>query len=372
MKEFQLFQDIVDRPFDYARNWKEAHHRKVVGHFCSYTPEEIIYAAGALPFRIFGTGADISRADEHLQAYSCSFVRSALADGLSGKLAFLDGTVFPHTCDTIQRLSDIWRINLTLGFHTDIGLPVKLDSDSAREYLKSVFKKFSNELCGKLNRTISTDDLKKAAGLFNRLRGDMKRIFDLRRQYPSLISSTDLQRLVKASMLMDRDVFSEKLSAVVGALNATQPRSSRSLKRLVLSGGMCNIPAVHSLIEDCGAAIVWDDSCSGARYFEGSIDPEGDVIESIAERYIEKIECPAKHAALFRRGESLVDIVKTNQADGVIFLFLKFCDPHAFDYPYVKGLLEKAGIASTLLEIEAPLPSEEQLKTRCQAFLETL
>ena len=372
MQEFQLFHDIAAHPFDYARNWKKAHGRKVVGYFCSYTPEEIISAAGALPFRIFGSGEAISRSDEHLQAYSCSFVRSALADGLSGKLEFLDGTVFPHTCDTIQRLSDIWRINLTLGFHTDIGLPVKLDTASAREYLKSVFEKFQNELSGNLGGAITTDDLIRAAGLYNRLRSDMKRIFELRRENPSLISSNDLQSLVKASMIMDREIFSEKLSAVVGDLRAKQPQPSLPLKRLVLTGGMCNIPSVHALIEDCGAAIVWDDSCSGTRYFEGSIDPDGDIIESIAERYIEKIECPAKHTDLFRRGESLVNIAKTNNADGVIFLFLKFCDPHAFDYPYVKELLVKEGIASMLLEIEAPLPSGEQLKTRCQAFLETL
>ena len=372
MQEFQLFHDIVADPFDYARKWKKAHRRKIIGHFCSYTPEEIIYAAGALPFRIFGSGEAISRSDEHLQAYSCSFVRSALADGLSGKLDFLDGTVFPHTCDTIQRLSDIWRINLDLGFHTDIGLPVKLDTASAREYLKSVFKKFRNELSGNLDCDITTDDLKRAVGLYNRLRSDMKRIFDLRRKNPSLISSNDLQALVKTSMIMDREIFLEKLSAVVSDLKAKKPQLSLPLKRLVLSGGMCNILSVHALIEDCGAAIVWDDSCSGARYFEGAIDPDGDIIESIAERYIEKIECPAKHAALFRRGESLVNIAKTNQADGVIFLFLKFCDPHAFDYPHIKGLLDKEGIASMLLEIEAHLPSEEQLKTRCQAFLEML
>jgi len=372
MQEFQLFHDIVAHPFEYAHNWKKTHRRKIVGYFCSYTPEEIIYAAGALPFRIFGSGEAISRSDEHLQAYSCSFVRSALADGLSGELDFLDGTVFPHTCDTIQRLSDIWRINLPQGFHTDIGLPVKLDTASAREYLKSVFKKFKNELSGNLDGAITTDDLKRAAGLYNRLRSDMKRIFDLRRENPSLISSNDLQALVKASMMMDRELFSEKLSAVLSDFKAKTPQPSQPLKRLVLTGGMCNIPSVHALIEDCGATIVWDDSCSGTRYFEGSIDPEGDIIESIAERYIEKIECPAKHAALFRRGESLVNIAKTNKADGVIFLFLKFCDPHAFDYPYVRELLVKERIASMLLEIEAPLPSGEQLKTRCQAFLETI
>ena len=51
-------------------------------------------------------------ADAHLQAYSCSLVRGALEDALAGRLDFLDGAmVFPHTCDSIQRLSDIWRMN---------------------------------------------------------------------------------------------------------------------------------------------------------------------------------------------------------------------------------------------------------------------
>jgi len=238
--------------------------------------------------------------------------------------------------------------------------------------MTDVFEKFKNELSGNLGCVITTDDLIRAGDLYNRLRSDMKRIFNLRRKNPSLISSNDLQAIVKASMIMDREIFLDKLSAVASDLKATKPQPSPPLKRLVLSGGMCNIPSVHSLIEDCGAAIIWDDSCSGARYFEGAIDPESDITESIAKRHIEKIECPAKHAALSRRGESLVSIAKTYQAEGVIFLLLKFCDPHAFDYPYIKELLDKEGIASMLLEIEAPLPSEAQLKTRCQAFLEML
>ena len=64
--------------------------------------------------------------------------------------------------------------------------------------------------------------------------------------------------------------------------------------------------------------------------------------------------------------------VRQNQADGVIFLFLKFCDPHAFDYPYMKEMLEKQGVPSMLFEIEDQTSSEGQLKTRCEAFMEML
>jgi benzoyl-CoA reductase subunit C len=56
----------------------------------------------------------------------------------------------------------------------------------------------------------------------------------------------------------------------------------------------------------------------------------------------------------------------------VIFLFLKFCDPHAFDYPYMKAMLDQAGIPSLMFEIEDQLASEGQLRTRCEAFMEMI
>jgi len=372
MNNFNLFYDIANHPFDYARTWKIEKDRKVIGQFCSYSPEEIIFAAGALPFRIFGSGFAISKADEYLQTYCCSFVRSALADGLSGKLDFLDGTVFPHTCDSIQRLSDIWRMNFNFGCHMDVVLPVKTNTDSAREYLVNVLKKFRHDLEKNLGLTITNEALIRSAKKYNRLRSLMNRIYNLRRENPEVISSKDLHALVKASMIMDRDVLIEILPDVISTLEREKTHQRPRLKRLVLAGGICNLPDIYTIIENYGALILWDDSCSGSRYFEGDIHINGDIIESIGDRYTRKIVCPAKHFSLYARGEHLVDIAKKNNADGVIFVFLKFCDPHAFDYPYIKELLEKEGIPSMLLEIEASLPAEGQLKTRCQAFLEML
>ncbi len=72
------------------------------------------------------------------------------------------------------------------------------------------------------------------------------------------------------------------------------------------------------------------------------------------------------------RGESLVRQAKKHDAAGVIFLLLKFCDPHAFDYPYLKQFLDDAGIPSILLEVEEQLPSDGQLKTRFETFVDML
>ncbi|MCG8620323.1 MAG: 2-hydroxyacyl-CoA dehydratase family protein, partial [Desulfobacterales bacterium] len=77
----------------------------------------------------------------------------------------------------------------------------------------------------------------------------------------------------------------------------------------------------------------------------------------------------AKHSGNTARGEALVDLVKERQADGVIFTLLKFCDPHAFDYPYMKEILEGEGIRHLHLEMDDTQDSAGQTATRLETFI---
>ncbi len=372
MQILKQFHDIAGDPIGYARNWKAETQSRIVGYFCSYAPEEIIWAAGALPYRILGAGGTISRADGHLQAYSCSLVRGALDDALLGNLDFLDATVFPHTCDSIQRLSDIWRLNAGFDLHLDLVLPVKLNTQSAENYMQAVIKKFRRDLEAGLKVKITDRKLKKAIQTFNQIRTCLQRIYEIRRDHSDKVSSRDLHAIVKASMVMDRNVLSDRLSAVVDQLHTQKPRTDTPGKRLVLTGGICNMPEIYQPIEDAGGTVVWDDFCTGSRYFEGTVDPEGNPLNSIGQRYFNRIICPAKHRDCFSRGDSLLKMVENTRAQGVIFVLLKFCDPHAFDFPYIKELLDRAEIPSMLLEIEDQQTSIEQLETRLEAFIELL
>ena len=52
------------------KRWKEQ-GKRVVGLFCSYIPEEIIYAAGLLPFRMRAVGSvETTLGDTYLGAYA--------------------------------------------------------------------------------------------------------------------------------------------------------------------------------------------------------------------------------------------------------------------------------------------------------------
>lgn len=82
--------------------------RVPIGFFCPYVPEELIHAAGALPFRLMGTAIKMSHVQAHLPANCCHLVKSSLESLLQGDLDFLKGIIFSHTCDAMQGLAHIW------------------------------------------------------------------------------------------------------------------------------------------------------------------------------------------------------------------------------------------------------------------------
>ncbi|HRR46065.1 MAG TPA: 2-hydroxyacyl-CoA dehydratase family protein [Syntrophales bacterium] len=385
----QTMTEIAAAPLRYARRLQSETGKRSVGYVCSYTPEEIIVAAGANPLRLFGVTGELTRVDAHLQSYCCSLVRCILESGLKGDTDCLAGVVFPHTCDSMQRLSDLWRLNVTTGFHLDAVLPVKLTTESAREYYFDVLRRFREDMERESGVEITPGDLWKAYELMGQVRSLLFRIYALRCAEPKLLSGDDLLTIVKASMIMDRRQAAAMLGEIAAALSReTQevtafPGTGKDRKRLLMVGGVCNHPRLHGLIEAAGGVVVWDDLCTGARYFQDTADKtqgdtretaarEGEPLRVIAESYLQRAVCPAKHAGLTSRAERIVSLVRDKGARGVIFLHLKFCDPHAFDYPYLKTALDREKIPHLMLEIEDPLPAEGQLRTRLEAFMEMI
>ena len=356
---------------DPAGTARKEESRPVIGYLCSYAPEEIIHAAGCHPVRLFSSKSEIRLAENHLQAYCCSLVRGILEDGLAGRLDYLDGTVFPHTCDSIQRLSDIWRMNMGQAFFADVVMPAKLTTGSAKAYMKTVLEKFKTELGDHLGRSITDDDLAASIALFNRIRSSLDRIYRLKADQPDILSGKDLFTVIKAAMVMDRGDLDRCLGELISALAASPP-SDITPKRLILSGSVCDMPDLYTLIEGAGGAVVGDDLCSGQRWFEGSIPEDVAPMDGLTVRYTDRVVCPAKHSGNTARAEALISLVRERQADGVVFTLLKFCDPHAFDYPYLKDALDRENIPALHLEMDDQQINTGQTATRLETFIQMI
>ena len=362
---------IADHPFPYLRNWKIRTGKKILGYFCTYSPEEIIQAAGLLPVRILGSEESISLASKHLQSYSCSLVQSSLEAALRGELDFLDGTVFTHTCDSIQRLSDIWAENLRFSYHWDVVLPVKLHSESARTYLIQELRRFRQSLQEFIGHPISDEDLRASIALTNENRSLLRELYLRRPHNHAQFQAAQLSAIVKTATFLPKDEHNAFLKELLSRPEGSQLPSAGKV-RLFLAGSVCIHPPLFDLIEDCGAWIVGDDLCTGWRYSAEDVSLAGDPVEALAERFFRRVPCPCKHNPAVDRGEYLRHMVEASQAQGVVFFLLKFCDPHAFDYPDLKEKLERQKIPTLLVEIEPGSVSLGAVETRVKAFVETL
>ena len=370
MKEVTPFYRAMDDPAASGRNIT---HKKILGTLCSYAPEELIYAAGYHPMRLFSSKADNHLAQNHLQTYCCSVVRGILEDSLAGRLDFLHGTVFVHTCDSMQRLSDIWRLKGRYPFFTDVILPAKMHAPSAQTYMAAVLERCKTDLETDTGRPVTTQALADAIRIYNRIRKNLARIYALKSRYPAALQNKDLLALVKGSMVMDRQAAADHLDKVIlrlaSAVPDTKDAPKTPFKRLLLSGSVCDMPGLYDLFQETGAAVVGDDLCTGRRWFDGLIPEDMEPMAAITRRYAQRLVCPAKHQDLHTRAQQLIDQARQVAADGVVFVLLKFCDPHAFDYPHLKTCLDDAGIKSLVLELDDSQDSQGQLATRIETFI---
>ena len=78
-----------------------------VGWFCTYTPIEILDAAGVIPYGI-RLDSGMGHEDIYLGDSMCSYVRGCLGGALTGAYDFLDGVVITHSCECMRRLYDAW------------------------------------------------------------------------------------------------------------------------------------------------------------------------------------------------------------------------------------------------------------------------
>lgn len=170
---------------------------------------------------------------------------------------------------------------------------------------------------------------------------------------------------------MRREEHNRMLQGLLEGLESAAPDEDGGTPLLV-SGSICATPDLMELVMELGADVVDDDLCSGHRYVEGMVDEGEEPVQAIARRLWERVNCPCKHQTREDHAAFLLRRVEESGAQGVVFFLQSFCEPHLFDIPYLKGLLQEKEIPSLVLESELQSFSRGQLRTRLQAFIETI
>jgi benzoyl-CoA reductase/2-hydroxyglutaryl-CoA dehydratase subunit BcrC/BadD/HgdB len=152
---------------------------------------------------------------------------------------------------------------------------------------------------------------------------------------------------------------------------ADGPRPKRA--RLTFYGCINDDVTLIRLIEECGAHVVMDDTCIGARGLLGSVPDGADPLGGFVQYYFRGFQCPRTYrGTALSRFDYLVEAAREYGASGVVLYMLAFCDPHKFDVVDVRRHLEGAGLGSLVLEDDYTVSNLESMRTRIQAFVEML
>jgi benzoyl-CoA reductase subunit C len=309
-----------------------------------------------------------------LQSFACSLARGALDAALSGDLDFLDRMVFAHTCDTIQNLTDIWRRNAPKMRAMVLSTPVLTTGAAPFTFLRSELAR-CRALLEEENGPISEEALWADINLYEKHRSMMRLLYGLRRDHPWSLSAEQMLWVVLSSFLIRKEdhlPLLEQLIRAGGTPFGRCPPKADNRPKVFVAGSVCQSAQYMAAIEEAGCVVADDDLCTGARAFAAEIPSERDPLSCLARMYLARPPCPAKHTPGYDPGADILAQARRASADGVVFLFTKFCDPWSFDYPHVRRTLERASMPSLLIEIEQHLPPSGNFSTRVAAFAEMI
>ena len=135
---FDQFKEIYTDRHEYAKAWKEKTGGKVLGYFCTYVPEEILYAANILPVRILGSHEPQDVTEPHIFAMFCPFCRDCLAQGLKGRYDYLDGIMIAQSCLHIRQAYTSWDLHIPTDYSYYLPPPMHVLSPRAIPFVKQV------------------------------------------------------------------------------------------------------------------------------------------------------------------------------------------------------------------------------------------
>jgi benzoyl-CoA reductase subunit C len=337
------------------------------GFLTAYVPEELLHAAGFTPVFIFHTPDDEGHARAHLPGFTCWIAGSALDQALAGRLDGLAGMALAQTCDTMQGLTDIWRRNVAHIPLFHFGMPLRLDSPSARVYLLAELRSLRERIQALTGRRVVDDALRGSIALYNRTRALVRRLYARAADF----APPDLYALVRAAFQTPKETYNDHVAWLLEQPTIPPGREAQgSSPRVLLAGCGLADPVLFDVVAQASGRVAGDLLDLGERYFDANV-ADGDLLEALADRLLALVPTPTKHHARSSRATHLLSLVRERRADGVIFARQKFCDPHGFDYVLMAQALDRAGVPHLLVELEQASQAG-QLRTRVEAFMEML
>ena len=373
---FESFSEARRNGFVTAKALKDK-NIPLVGTFCTYMPQEIAMAAGAVVVSLCSTSDEtIGEAEKDLPRNLCPLIKSSYGFGKTDKCPyfyFSDIIVGETTCDGKKKmyeyLGEFKDVHVMQLPNTQVGLK---SYELWREEIVTLKKVIEN----KFSVQITDEQISEAIKLKNRERVALKNFYTIGQLKPAALTGTDILKVVYgATFKFDKEASIKELESLTEKVRAEYDAGKRldSKPRILITG--CPIGGaaekVVKALEENGAYVVAFENCTVAKANELLVDENKNVYDALAEKYL-AIGCSCMSPNP-NRMDLLGKMIEEYKVDGVVDVVLQACHTYAVETLSIKRFVNGThNIPYMSVETDYSQSDVGQLNTRMAAFVEML
>ena len=336
-------------------------------------PEEIILAAGMLPFRVTGYyGGERKSADKYLE-YSFGAIWKGLWESIAEDYAgLMDHLVFCSSSDMFLKLFYYFRTMQRLEPERALPELRYLDYELVEHSFKSQernereLRDLIETVEGWSGKKVTKEDLAAAIALCNEYREALTEFSALRGRDDCRVTGSEALIVIGGSMFMEK---AEAIRLIRAVTEAAKGWKAAEGARVYYVGSPQETTEVYELAEANGLNFVGEDHDMGARMFDTQVRTDIEPVSALADRLLKRMPSSEK-GSIAARVKAVGDKLEETGAEGLLTYMNNNDEAYVWDYPSIrKNVLEPRGIPSDTVQKQTwPLTEPEALAAQFRAF----
>lgn len=387
LKHLIYFEDLLQDANNALVQKASADGRLALAYNCSYIPELLLDVEGCFGVRLRAprcTNPDL--ATYYMTNRSCPYSKSILERAFEGGYNFIDALLGQECCTTMNRMEQYFDycklIPKEKFFISFIDMPLKKTEWHAGYFRRQIEQKIIEPLERVYGVDFSEEKLLAAIEQYNEVCRIISEIGDMRKLPNPPVTGYEFHVIQLVSLTCPKDLILPYLRETLEEIKQREPEPKFPFRaRVMVAGSEIDDPDFTKLLESCGAYVVADRYCFGSipGREEIIVRPGEDVLQAIADHYIQTNQCPRAMGPenVVARKQFLYKIAQEYGAEGVIVENMKFCEYWGYERAQAaQWMRDGFSLPGTLpvcqIEKDYTNAATGQLRTRFQAFVESL
>jgi bcr-type benzoyl-CoA reductase subunit C len=346
--------------------------KKVIGCFPYYVPEELVHAAGMVPFGVWGAEGTPQKAKEYFATFYCTIAQMGLELALTGKLDKLSGVIMPCLCDVTRPLTQNFKAAVPQIPLIFLAHPQNRRPAYGVDYTVAQYSNVKESLEKISGAKITDDALRASIRVYNASRKARREFVRQACEHPEAVSAVARSAVLKSAFFMLKEEHTALVTELNAALSAL-PKSTWKGVKVVTSGILVDSVKLLSIFDELGIAIAADDVAQESRAIRQDAPETGSPMRALAEQFAAQDQDPILYdPAIDTRPPHVVNLVKKSGAKGVAVFMMTFCDPEELEYPSLKQALNAAEIPHVNIGFDQQMVDFGQARTQLETLREML